>query len=84
MLSINYFASIRESLNRETQEIEFPASVSTVAELIEHLESLDPAIQAVFNGSGKILVAVNQTVVDRDHGIADNDEVAFFPPMTGG
>ena len=84
MLSIHYFASIRERLNRESEEMELPQSVSTVDDLIAHLQSADSDVEAAFNALGKILVAVNQTVVGRDHVLAENDEIAFFPPMTGG
>ena len=84
MLNIHYFASIRERLNKETEEIEFSQSVSTVDELIIHLQNIDSATEAAFSSAGKILVAVNQTVVNRDHVLTDNDEIAFFPPMTGG
>ena len=84
MLNIHYFASIRERLNKETEEIEFSQSVSTVDELITHLQNIDSATEAAFSSAGEILVAVNQTVVNRDHVLTDNDEIAFFPPMTGG
>lgn len=84
MLSLHYFASIRERLDKDSEEIELPASVSTVEDLIAHLRRTDPALDALFTANNKILVAVNQTVVSRDHQLAAGDEVAFFPPMTGG
>ena len=89
MLSIQYFASIRESLNRSEEELELPADVNSVQTLIDYLISVNPHFEAVFNaGSGskgsKVLVAVNQAIVDRNHPLSQNDEVAFFPPMTGG
>lgn len=89
MLNIQYFASIRESLNRNEEQLELPADVHSVQTLIDYLVSANPHFEAVFKGSnenkgGKVLVAVNQTIVDRNHPLGQNDEVAFFPPMTGG
>lgn len=84
MLNIQYFASIREALNRNEEELELPMDVNSVQTLIDYLLSANPHFEAVFNGNNKVLVAVNQTVVDRSHPLSENDEVAFFPPMTGG
>jgi molybdopterin synthase sulfur carrier subunit len=89
MLNIQYFASIREALNRSEEELELPRDVKSVQALIDYLVSGNPHFEAVFTGSGdskdgKILVAVNHTIVDRGHLLSQNDEVAFFPPMTGG
>ena len=84
MLTIQYFASIREALNRSDEELELPVDVNSVQALIDYLLSSNPHFEAVFNDSKKVLVAVNQTVVDRSHPLSEDDEVAFFPPMTGG
>ncbi|MEX0963023.1 MAG: molybdopterin converting factor subunit 1 [Pseudohongiellaceae bacterium] len=84
MLSIHYFASIREALDRDREELELPAGVNSVQDLIDHLLLANPHFATVFSEGNKVLVAINQTVVDRDHPVAELDEVAFFPPMTGG
>ncbi|MBL4582119.1 MAG: molybdopterin converting factor subunit 1 [Gammaproteobacteria bacterium] len=84
MLSIQYFASIREALDRNEEELALPGDVKSVQALIDYLVKVNPNFEAVLKGSSKVLVAVNQTVVDRNHLLAQNDEVAFFPPMTGG
>jgi len=84
MLRIQYFASIRETLGRSDEELELPARVGSVQDLIDHLLSANPSFQRVFSAQNKVLAAVNQTVVDLDHPLSENDEVAFFPPMTGG
>ena len=89
MLNIQYFASIREALNRSGEELDLPRDVKSVQALIDYLVSVNPHFEAVFSGSGdskgrKVLVAVNQTIVDRRHPLSQNDEIAFFPPMTGG
>lgn len=84
MITIHYFASVREALARETDEMSLPADVESVADLVTHLSRTDPAFASLDNDSRRLLVAVNQTVVDRQHRLSANDEVAFFPPMTGG
>jgi len=89
MLNIQYFASIREALNRSEEELELPRDVKSVQALIDYLVSANPHFEATFlvggdRKAGKVLVAVNQTIVDRKHLLSQNDEVAFFPPMTGG
>lgn len=92
MLNIQYFASIREALDRNEEELELPSDVNSVQQLIDHLLTANPHFEAVFKEGGvskggkgkKVLVAVNQTIVGRNHPLSQNDEVAFFPPMTGG
>lgn len=84
LLTIQYFASIREAVKRNQEELELPVAATSVQGLIDHLLSVNPQFNAVFSERNKVLVAVNQTVVGRSHLLSANDEVAFFPPMTGG
>lgn len=84
MLTIQYFASIREALNKSEEQLQLPEAVTSVQGLIDHLRIENPNFDKVLNDDSKVLVAVNQTVVDRDHGLSNGDEIAFFPPMTGG
>ena len=83
MISVYYFTSFREALNKSSDEV--PASnIASVADLVSHLAAQDDNFQRVCAGDQQLLVAVNQTVVNLEHPLQDNDEVAFFPPMTGG
>lgn len=84
MLQIHYFASIREALARERDELSLPGDVKTVGDLIRYLSDWDQAFAYVAESQTQLLIAVNQTMVARDHELTDGDEVAFFPPMTGG
>lgn len=84
MLTIHYFAGIREQVGSDSQELVLPEGVATVADLIHFLEQSNTGFARVTAASNKILVAVNQEVVGRSYGLSANDEVAFFPPMTGG
>ena len=84
MLTIHYFASVREAVERSEEQLELPENVANVGDLIEHLLLLHPHFNTVFQGDRKILIAVNQTVVDKSQALDPGDEIAFFPPMTGG
>ena len=84
MLKILYFAHLREQLGRECDDLVLPDEVANVAELIEFLKNTDPVVNDIFESTPKILVAINQVVVSRDSEVTQNDEIAFFPPMTGG
>ena len=84
MIRINYFASVREAANKSQEQLELPQAVNSVAGLIEFLVQRDDLGRRALAGDREILVAVNQTVVNRDHRLAGNEEIAFFPPMTGG
>ena len=84
MLKILYFAHLREQLGRECDDLVLPDGVANVAELIEFLKNADPVVNDICESTPKILVAINQVVVSRDSEVTQNDEIAFFPPMTGG
>ena len=83
MLTIQYFASVRETLGKASEQIQLPDHVSTVAELTELLATRGDAWQLLQNSS-QVLIAVNQSVADRSTRLLGSEEVAFFPPMTGG
>lgn len=83
-MNIRYFAWVRERVGLEEEEIDLPASVSTVADLITHLKSLDENHAAAFEEEDAIRVALDQEHVETDASLEGAREVAFFPPMTGG
>lgn len=84
MLKIHYFASIREQMGSEGQDYALGQNEQSVADLIAALQASEPKFAAIIEASKTLLVAVNQTVVERSYMLSDGDEVAFFPPMTGG
>ena len=83
-MKILYFASIREKIGHAEEDAVLPAGVATVADLIAWLQTRgDNYVRALGDLRG-VRVAVNQDHVKFDHAIADGDEVALFPPVTGG
>ena len=83
-VKVLFFASLREQLGTGEQDLELPAGVSTVAALRSHLRSRGGAYERVFNDRNLVRAAVNQDMVQPGAAIKTGDEVAFFPPVTGG
>lgn len=83
-VQVLYFAWLRERAGRSEERVELPAGVATVGGLVAHLAGLDEAHAAAFAHAGLVRAAVNQEFADLDGAVADGDEVAFFPPVTGG
>ncbi len=83
MIQLLYFASLREAVGQSSESLELPAGVASVGQLRHWLAARGGDWEQAF-GEGRLLASVNQQMVDDDHPIADGDEVAFFPPVTGG
>lgn len=83
MLNIHYFASVREQLGSAGEQLTLPEGAETVADLIAVLQSRGAA-WALLADPQQVLVAVDQSVSDRSHRLSGSEEIAFFPPMTGG
>ena len=79
-----YFASVRERLGKESEEIDLPAGIATVSGLRAHLRGRGGAWAEAL-GDGKLVrVSVNMDMANAAAPIRAGDEVAFFPPVTGG
>ena len=83
-MTILYFAWLRQKTGVPREEIEVPAEVRTVADLIDFLERQSPAHKAAFERREVIRVAVDQHFAKVDSSVENAREVAFFPPVTGG
>lgn len=81
MINVLFFAQVRELI--QTDSLSLPAEFSTVEALRQALVARGER-WALALESGKLLMAVNQTLVEPSHPLHDGDEVAFFPPVTGG
>ena len=64
--------------------MDLPVGVKTIAQLKDHLAKRGEAWVALFNGQQSIRAAINHALVENDAIIKSGDEVAFFPPVTGG
>ena len=79
-----YFAWVRQSLGKGEETLAVPETVTTVAALMAFLTGLGPAYAAVFADPRRLRAAVNQCHARIEDPVGDADEVAFFPPVTGG
>jgi molybdopterin synthase sulfur carrier subunit len=79
-----YFAWVRQKIGRSEEELSVPANVTTVASLIDYLKRQGPGYEAAFENPERLRCAVNQEHARFDARVRPNDEVAFFPPVTGG
>lgn len=80
---ILYFASLRERIGQSAEEMALPDGIDTVGKLREHLAARGLHWDAFADGKN-IRAAVNQRMAQADSPVNEGDEVAFFPPVTGG
>jgi len=83
-MKLIYFAWVREKAGRSNEEVPLPDGVTTVQGLIGWLKDRDDKMAEAFGDISVIRVAVNQEHVGLDHTLGEDDEIAFFPPVTGG
>jgi molybdopterin synthase sulfur carrier subunit len=83
-VKVLFFASLREQLGTSGEEIEVPGGVSTVGGLRAHLKARGGMYEKVLSEKNLVRAAVNQDMVPQTAAIKAGDEVAFFPPVTGG
>ncbi len=81
---IRYFAWLRERMGRPEESLALPPGVATVGELAAWLRGRDEAGQRAFTDLATVRAAVNQSFAPPASPVQDGDEVAFFPPVTGG
>jgi molybdopterin synthase sulfur carrier subunit len=84
MARILYFAWLRERMGRSEEDLALPPGVATVGGLVALLRDRDAAGAAAFAHPAMVRAAVNQEFATPDTTVQDVDEVAFFPPVTGG
>jgi len=84
MANILYFASLAEALGTKAEQIDLPPDCKTVDDLVQLLRTRGEPFASAFDGSTRILVAVNQEMNEPATEVNNVDEIAFFPPVTGG
>jgi molybdopterin converting factor subunit 1 len=83
-MKILYFAWVRQRVGVAEEEVSPPAEVADVAGLVAWLATRGPGHAAAFADPRQIRAAVNQDFAPADHPVRPGDEIAFFPPVTGG
>ena len=83
-MKLLYFAWLRQRTGLAEETVSPPAEVRTVAELVEWLRGRGPGYAEALKDARVVKVAVNQEYVRPDHPLKPGDEVAIFPPVTGG
>lgn len=83
-MKILYFAWMRQRTGISNEEVDLPGTVATVDALVDWLESRGDGYRDAFAKREVIRAAVNQEYVQFDHPVKNDDEIAFFPPVTGG
>lgn len=84
MIRVLYFARLREQLGTAGEELPAGPELASVADLAAALRRRGGLWAEVFAPDQSVLAAVNQALVRGETPVADGDEVAFFPPVTGG
>ena len=83
-MKLLYFAWLRARIGCAEEEIELPRDVQNVAALLDWLKARGGRYSEALRDLSVIRVAVNQEYVGREHPLRKGDEVAIFPPVTGG
>jgi molybdopterin synthase sulfur carrier subunit len=84
MIDVRFFASIREQLGTSELSVTLDGDHSTITSLRQQLIDLRGGGWGDVLCADNVVIAVNQEVVDDQHVLRDGDELAFFPPVTGG
>lgn len=83
-IKLFYFARLKETLKYSTEDLTLPADVRTILKLKAHLAKRGDVWGQMLMGKLKVRAAINHELVDDNALIHEGDEVAFFPPVTGG
>ncbi|WP_194755781.1 molybdopterin converting factor subunit 1 [Aliidiomarina indica] len=82
MIKVRFFALLRERLGTSDLELAID-HIETVSDAIQTLKQRSERWQVVFEDQ-EVIAAVNQQLVDKAHPLQADDELALFPPVTGG
>jgi molybdopterin synthase sulfur carrier subunit len=83
-MQILYFAWLRERIGLSEERVEPPAGTVSVADLVGWLRSRGVGYAEALADTARVRCAVNQDFATPEAAVADGDEIAFFPPITGG
>jgi molybdopterin synthase sulfur carrier subunit len=83
-MQLLYFGWVRTKVGRDRESLDLPAGVSDVRGLVTHLRSRGRGYADALDDLTLVRVAVNQEIATLDQPVRPGDEIALFPPMTGG
>ncbi len=83
-MKLLYFAWVKTRIGIAEEEVQPPAEVRTVGDLMTWLAARGPGYAAAFAEPDRLRAAVNQDFAQLEALVSQGDEVAFFPPVTGG
>ena len=83
-MRILYFSWIKDGIGKSQEDIELTGNIKNISDLINFLSSINNDYNKVFNDLSSIRFSKNMNLVNIDENIKNEDEIAFFPPMTGG
>mgnify|MGYP001378754302 CR=1 FL=1 len=83
-MKILYFAWLRTQIGCSEETIDLPQEAKTVGDVLSFLETKGDAYKNALGGDKVIRVAINQDYADLDQPVTNQDELAIFPPVTGG
>lgn len=83
-MKLIYFAWVRERIGKPDEDVELPAGIATVADLVGWLKTRGEEYEYAFENEGVVRAAIDRVHVKPDTALSGAREIAFFPPMTGG
>ena len=83
-MKILYFSWIKDKIGKTHEDIDIKDNIKTIDDLILYLKKSNETYEEVFRDTSSIKVSINMETANFKDQINNNDEVAFFPPMTGG
>ena len=83
-MMVKYFSWIKEHIGKSEEQIILPSHITNINQLINYLNEIDEKYKLLYEKKELIKIAVNKTYSSSDTNISNSDEIAFFPPVTGG
>ena len=83
-MKILYFSWIKDRIGKSQEEVDINKDIKTISDLVNFLITINEDYKKVFSDLSSIRFSKNMNLVNIDENINNNDEIAFFPPMTGG
>ena len=83
-MKILYFSWIKDRIGKSQEEVVINKDIKTISDLVNFLITINEDYKKVFSDLSSMRFSKNMNVVNIDENINNDDEIAFFPPMTGG